>query len=387
MSDAPTLVKCLVWDLDNTLWRGTLLEDHEVVLPEEIRRTIVELDARGILQAVASKNDHDHAWQQLEALGVAEYFVLPRIGWHPKSRSVKEIADGLNFALKTVAFIDDQPAERAEVAHHHPEVRCFDAALAAELTGLPEFSPAVVTVDAARRRSMYQAGFRRTAEREEFTGPDEAFLRSLDLVMEIKRADDADLSRVEELTLRTSQMNATGVYYSDADLRALIADPEHEVLTVSLTDRFGPHGAVGVLLVGYHERVWHLKLLATSCRVVSFGAGAVLLDWLIGEAAAAGVHLAADFRRTDRNRMMEIAYRFAGFTDAACDCLAELRSADADADADADAGAAGSGRAGIEFRHLVADRRPAPTTVRVDAPALGPVASTGSAGSTGGAGA
>ncbi|ONI75274.1 hypothetical protein ALI144C_41840 [Actinosynnema sp. ALI-1.44] len=359
MPDTPTLVKCLVWDLDNTLWRGTLLEDPDVALADEIRRTIVELDARGILQAVASKNDHDHAWQRLEALGVAEYFVLPQIGWHPKSQSIKTIADELNFALKTIAFIDDQPAERAEVTYHHAEVRCYDATQVAELTGLPEFSPVVVTVDAARRRSMYQAGFQRTAERENFTGPDEEFLRSLDLVMEIKRADEVDLSRVEELTLRTSQMNATGVHYSDADLRALIADPDHEVLTVTLTDRFGPHGAVGVMLLGYHEKVWHLKLLATSCRVVSFGAGAVLLNWLISEAAAAGAHLAADFRRTDRNRMMEIAYRFAGFTDDRCGCLDSLPGNDSDPE-----------RAGIEFRHLVADRRPEPTTMRVEAPAL-----------------
>ncbi|QDY75235.1 HAD-IIIC family phosphatase [Streptomyces qinzhouensis] len=358
MSEAPALVKCLVWDLDNTLWRGTLLEDSEVVLPDEIRRTIVELDARGILQSVASKNDHDHAWQRLEALGIADYFVLPQIGWHPKSQSVKEIADRINFAPSAIAFIDDQPAERAEVTYHHPEIRCYDAGQAAALTDLPEFSPAVVTVDARRRRDMYQAGFRRTAERENFTGPDEEFLRSLELVMEIKRADDADLSRVEELTLRTSQMNATGVHYSDADLRALITDPGHDVLTVTLTDRFGPHGAVGVLLIGYHERVWHLKLLATSCRVVSFGAGSVLLNRLIDEAAAAGVHLAADFRRTDRNRMMEIAYRFAGFTDDACDCLTGLPAASGE-------------REGIELRHLAAEPRPAPTTMRVTVPALG----------------
>ncbi|GAB2629430.1 hypothetical protein Aab01nite_43290 [Paractinoplanes abujensis] len=356
MSDAPAVVKCLVWDLDNTLWQGTLLEDGEVVLPPEIHRLIVELDDRGILQSVASKNDHDHAWQRLTALGVADYFVLPQIGWHAKSQSVKEIADQLNFALSAIAFIDDQPAERAEVAYHHPEVRCYDAAEVLALAGRPEFSPAV-TSDARRRREMYQAGFRRTAERESFSGPDEEFLRSLELVMEIKRADENDLTRVEELTLRTSQMNATGVHYSDADLRALLADPAHEVLTVTLTDRLGPHGAVGVLLLNCHERVWHLKLLATSCRVVSFGAGSVLLNWLIDAAARAGVHVAADFRQTDRNRMMEIAYRFAGFTGDTCDCLAVLP--------------AGGDRAGIEFRHLVAEARPAPTTMRVIAPRLG----------------
>lgn len=317
-------MKCLVWDLDDTLWRGVLAEDVEVTLPGEIRRVLTALDERGILQSVASRNDHHHAWAKLEELGVAGYFVRPKIGWGPKSDSVRAIAEELGFAHHTIAFIDDQPAERAEVFFHLPEVRCYPAELATRLTGMPEFAPARITTDSRRRRTMYQAGFRREEARASFRGPDREFLRSLDLRMDIVRADEEDLSRVEELTLRTSQMNATGVHYSDGTLRGLLADPGHEVLVVSMTDRFGPHGAVGVVLVGTGEDVWHLKLLATSCRVVSLGAGSAVLDWLTGQAAAAGVHLVADFRRTDRNRMMEIAYRFAGFTEDSCACRARI---------------------------------------------------------------
>src|SRR5690242_17218538 len=113
MADNPTLVKCLVWDLDNTLWQGTLLEDDEVRLSGEVREVITTLDSRGILQSVASKNDFDHAWERLERLGVAEYFVHPRIGWGPKSEAVIGIAADLNFALGTIAFVDDLAAERA----------------------------------------------------------------------------------------------------------------------------------------------------------------------------------------------------------------------------------------------------------------------------------
>ncbi|WP_206505730.1 HAD-IIIC family phosphatase [Streptomyces chrestomyceticus] len=357
MADKTTLVKCLVWDLDNTIWDGTLLEDANVEPFPGILDTLVELDSRGILHSVSSKNDHDLAWKRLEELGLAEYFVHPRIGWGRKSDAVREIAERLNFAEGTIAFIDDQPAERAEVTYGAPDVRCYPAEQATSLTGLPEFSPATVTVDSRRRREMYQAGARRDAEKETFNGPDEDFLRSLDLVMTIKRADEEDLSRVEELTLRTSQMNATGVHYSDATLRALLADPDHEVLTVTLTDRFGPHGAVGVLLLERHPRLWHLKLLATSCRVVSFGAGSVILNWLIDQAAQAGAHLAADFRRTERNRMMDIAYRFAGFGDDACACLAALGAA------------AGEG---VQRLHLLADRREGPSTMRLFAPELAP---------------
>ncbi|MFB7948837.1 HAD-IIIC family phosphatase [Kitasatospora phosalacinea] len=351
----PPTVKCVVWDLDNTLWKGTLLEGDDVAVDDRVRETVLGLDARGILQAVASKNDHRPAWQRLEDLGLAEYFVQARIGWGPKSASVREIADELKFAPGTIAFIDDQPAERAEVAFHLPQVRCYPAEAAAGLLDLPEFTPATVTVDSRRRRQMYQANARRQAEQESFEGPSQEFLRSLDLAMEIRRATHEDLSRMEELTLRTSQMNATGVHYSDADLRALLDDARHEVLAVTMSDRFGSHGAVGVALVERGPSVWHLKLLATSCRVVSFGAGATVLNWLVSEAAAAGAHLIADFRPTARNRVMEVAYRFAGFTDELCACLAQLSQPE-------------GGQ--TQRLHITPAPRPAPETLRLTAVAL-----------------
>lgn len=352
MSEPIITVKCLVWDLDNTLWKGVLVEDGEVVLDDQVRETILGLDSRGILQAVASKNDHDHAWERLAALGIAEYFVLARIGWRPKSESIREIADLLRFAYGTIAFVDDQPAERAEVAFHLPQVRCYPAERIPELLTLPECMPRTVTVDSRRRRQMYQANLLRQSEQESFAGPSEEFLRSLDLAMEIDRATVEDLARVEELTLRTSQMNATGVHYSDADLRALLDDPCHEVLTVTMSDRFGPHGAVGVALLEVGAAVWHLKLLATSCRVVSFGAGAAVLNWLIGEAAAAGIHLVADFRPTSRNRIMEVAYRFAGFTEEDCACRLVLPPA---------------GDGDTQRLHLTPRPRPAPAAIRLTA--------------------
>ena len=354
----PDMVKCLVWDLDQTLWQGTLLEGGELRLSHELRAVVVGLDARGILQSVASRNDHDHAWEQLERLGIAKFFVLPQIGWGRKSDAVRAIADRLGFAHRAMAFIDDQPTERAEVAHHLPEVRLYTAEQASTLLDRPEFSPATITVDSRRRRQLYQADFAREAQRAEFRGPDEDFLRTLNMVLRIDRATPEELSRVEELTLRTSQMNATGVHYSDAALRHLRTDPQHEVLVVTLTDRFGPHGAIGVLLLAKHPTVWHLKLLATSCRVVSFGVGTVLLRWLADRTAAAGRHLVADFRRTDRNRMMEIAYRFAGFVDEPCGCLP------------------GPGADGAQRLHLVPQRQCPPTTMQVLAPELSDPASS-----------
>jgi len=348
-------VKCLVWDLDNTLWQGTLSEGDDCLPAPGALELIEALDARGILQSVASKNDHDLAMARLTELGIAHYFVLPQIGWWPKSESLRAIADDLKFAHGTIAFVDDQPAERAEVAFHLPDVRCYTAEQVAGLAELGEFTPATVTEDSRRRREMYQSGFQREAARTGFGGPNEDFVRSLELVMRIERAAPEHLARVEELTLRTSQMNATGVHYSDEDLRGLIDDQDHEVLVISMSDRFGPHGAVGVVLLGTGDHAWHLKLLATSCRVVSFGAGAAILRWLTDQAARADAHLVADFRRTDRNRMMEIAYRFSGFTDEACACVAMLPAADTD---------------GVERLHLVAERVAPTTTMALQAPNL-----------------
>ncbi|WP_214104283.1 HAD-IIIC family phosphatase [Acrocarpospora catenulata] len=355
MADTTVTVKCLVWDLDNTLWQGTLLEDGEVRLYPGVRELIQLLDSRGILQSIASKNDHDHAWAKLEELGVAEYFVLPHIGWSPKSGSIRSIAEELRFAHGTMAFVDDQAAEQAEVAFHLPAVRCYSADEVAGLAELPEFNPETVTQDARRRREMYQAGFRREAAQADFTGPDEEFIRSLDLEMRIEHATVEHLDRVEELTLRTSQMNATGVHYSRETLAGLLDDHRNRVLVTSMSDRFGPHGAVGVVLVETGADVWHLKLLATSCRVVSFGAGSVILRWLTDQAAQAGAHLVADFRRTERNRMMEIAYRFSGFTGETCPCLASLPADDV---------------SGLQRLHLVPVPQAPPTTMNLIAPNL-----------------
>jgi methoxymalonate biosynthesis protein len=317
-------VKCLVWDLDGTLWRGTLLEGDDVVLADGVLDVLRELDRRGILHSIASRNAHDAAWARLTELGVAEYFLYPQIGWGRKPESVRAVAKELNFALDAMAFVDDQPAELAEMALHLPEVRSYPADLAPRLPALPDFTPEVVTEDARRRRRRYRAEARRSASRAAFAGPDEGFLRSLEMVMRIGPAVAADLPRVAELTQRTSQMNATGVHYPAETLAALCLDPDHAVLLMTLEDRFGPHGAVGVLLAEARPRCWHLKLLATSCRVVSFGAGSELLRWLVDRAAGESMHLVADFRPTERNRIMEVAYRFAGFSDASCECLNAL---------------------------------------------------------------
>lgn len=343
-------VKCVVWDLDGTIWDGTLLELDSPELRPGVLETLVELDRRGVLHSIASRNEHDQAWQHLETLGIAEYFLHPQIGWGRKPESVQTIIDAFGFAPDTFAFVDDQPVELAEMSLRQPEVRRYSHSDVARLPDLPEFTPESVTAESASRRDSYRAIAAREQAKAEFQGPDEEFLVSLGIEMSIVRATSGDLDRLSELTVRTSQLNATGIPYSRERLEELGADPAHVVLAVSMRDRFGSHGAIGVMLLDLYPRVWRLRLLTTSCRVMSFGAGSVLLRWLSTRASRACVHLAADLRRTGRNRQMEIAYAFAGFEAAECDCLA---TADAD-------------RAGdIEILHHMPGEVPAINHVRI----------------------
>ena len=113
-------VKCLVWDLDNTVWDGVLLEGDSVRLRHEVRHVICTLDERGILQSIASRNDYDEAMAKLEELSLAEYFVYAQISWGPKSTSLQNIVQRLNIGADSVAFIDDDPFERDEVAASVP---------------------------------------------------------------------------------------------------------------------------------------------------------------------------------------------------------------------------------------------------------------------------
>jgi FkbH-like protein len=308
-------VKCVVWDLDNTVWDGILLEGGEVRVRPEAASLIRTLDQRGILSSVASRNDHDAALAALERAGLAEFVLCPQINWNPKSDSIAEVASVLNIGLDAIAFIDDQEFERDEVRFRHPRVLCYDAADVASLADRPEFTPKFVTGESALRRHMYASGFERDHAEQEFTGTNEEFLATLGMAMTIAPATVADLRRAEELTIRTNQLNSTGVTYSYAELETMLASPRHLLLVAGLDDRYGSYGKIGLALVETSGADWTLKLLLMSCRVMSRGVGTVLLHHVMRLADAAGSRLLAEFVPTDRNRVMYVTYRFAGFTE------------------------------------------------------------------------
>ncbi len=310
------VIKVLVWDLDNTLWNGTLLEGDDVQLRPGVAEALEELDARGILQSVASKNDHAAAMAKLEELGVADYFIYPQINWNAKSSGLEQIAKAINIGIDAVAFIDDQPFEREEVHHVLPDVMTIDAADIAKLTEYPELMPRFITDESAIRRKMYQADIARQTVEEEFVGPQEDFLASLEMQFTIGPAQEEDLKRAEELTVRTNQLNSTGYTYSYEELDAFRHSDDHLLLVASLVDKYGTYGKIGLAMIETGKEVWTLKLLLMSCRVMSRGVGTILISHILNQAKAAGARFQAEFMNTGRNRLMLVSYKFGGFKEA-----------------------------------------------------------------------
>lgn len=290
-----------------------MMEDGNVVLRNGILNVIQTLDQRGILQSIASRNEHDIAIKKLEEFGICEYFIYPQINWGSKSTSIQNIAKLINIGIDSIAFIDDQQFEREEVHFHHPDVFCIDASEIEHILDIPEFVPRFITEDSQQRRQLYMNDIVRNQIEESFDGTQSEFLESLQMHFSIASVIGDDLKRAEELTVRTNQLNATGYTYSYEELDEFRNSPNHKLLISELTDKYGTYGKIGLTLLECNDKVWTLKLLLMSCRVMSRGVGSVMLNYITGMARDAGVTLRAEFVPTDRNRMMLLTYKFAGF--------------------------------------------------------------------------
>ena len=223
-----TTIKCVVWDLDNTVWEGVLLEGDALKLRPEVVQIIKTLDERGILNAIASRNEHEPAMAQLQQFGIDHYFIYPQINWNPKSQSIAQIAADINIGIDTLAFVDDQPFEREEVtlyASRRFVLRCgrIEQPINASTPNAPICDG---RIEAATANVPKRHPARSTAE-SDFTGNNEQFLANLNMVFTIKSAQEEDLQRAEELTVRTNQLNTTGIHLllSGAKSAAAIGEP------------------------------------------------------------------------------------------------------------------------------------------------------------------
>lgn len=307
-------VKCVAWDLDNTVWKGILVEDgvENLVLNEAAVKTIKELDKRGIVHTVVSKNDHAPAWAALEKFGIAEYFIFPHINWLPKSGNLQAVAKEININLNTFAFIDDSSFERGEVRENCPQVRIFKDTEIASLLDRQEFNPPV-SVESAGRRASYQKEMQRVAAAAAFDGDYGAFLESCKIELsffDLVGALDAEYERCYELIQRSNQLTLTGNRYSQDEFKKLVTGDGIKAWGIRCKDRFGDYGIIGCVVVSNEtEGKWRVKEFVMSCRVAKKGCEAKAIGWVKSQVANyGGTVLTADVVDTGRNGALKEAF-------------------------------------------------------------------------------
>jgi methoxymalonate biosynthesis protein len=314
-SAPPRLVKCVVWDIDNTLLDGVYLEsgDTPPAANPAIAGALSELASRGILHAIASKNPPQAAAHAAAVTGAR--FAAVECGWGAKSGALARIAAELAIGTDALAFVDDDPYERAEVGAELPEVLVLAPDEVAEAAGWPEFGAAAVTDEARRRGEMYAARRHRQAAARAFGGSREEFLASAGTQVTIAAATMADVPRLHELAARTRQFNSAGQAVAEAELSAMNTAPDIEVATAALRDAFGDDGIVGACVTSHDpDGTWTVRLLMMSCRAMGRGVIGALLAWVTRSAARAGAReVAVRCVLTERNVPLRLALTGAGF--------------------------------------------------------------------------
>jgi methoxymalonate biosynthesis protein len=312
-----TAVKCVVWDLDDTVWPGVAVESDEAPEPRpRVLALVDELERRGIVSSVASRGDPETAGALVGRPPLRDRFVAPQVGWDPKSAAVRRIADRLRIGLDAIAYVDEDPFERAELAHLLPEVSVLTIdGLEAALAG-PGFTPPVLTDEGRRRASLYREDERRRAAEAAFAGDREAFLRGCDMRLEVAWAGEADVDRLAELAVRTHRLSSDARRHGRDDVARWLRGGG--LARARLADRFGDHGVVGLLALERPAGDPRVALLAVSCRVEGRGVPAALLRWAMDRAREGGADgLEALYRANGRNVRVALLLRQLGFRRAA----------------------------------------------------------------------
>lgn len=256
-------IKLVIWDLDDTFWNGTISEE-DVSIPDEHLKLLKTLTDIGIVNSICSKNDFDHAMQQLRNANAAEYFVFPSINWNPKGQRIKQLIADMQLRPANVLLLDDNPSNLGEAVHFCPDL----------MTGTPELIPQLIAdADAAPRKDpehkrlkQYRVLEEKHQARESFSSNEE-FLYQSNIRMEISTDCLAQLERIHDLILRSNQLNFTKLRSSEEELRQLLSDPGVEAGYASVRDGFGDYGIVGF----YAVKDGKLIHFTFSCRTLGMG--------------------------------------------------------------------------------------------------------------------
>lgn len=278
--------KCIVLDLDNTLWGGVLGEDgiEGIKIGGDypgkaflyFQKSLVELSKTGVILAVCSKNnetDVKECWEKNPFNIINEKYISSyRINWNNKADNIKEIAAELNIGLDSFVFIDDNPTERELVKQTLPQVEVLD--FPEQPYKLPSFIEEItekyfkvysLTEEDKKKTEEYKANAKRASEQQKFADMD-SFIKSLEIKMKIQSANKMNISRIAQMTQKTNQFNLTTRRYTEGDLNSMIASGT-KIWCLSVSDKFGDSGITGCIIVKDGE----IDELLLSCRILGKG--------------------------------------------------------------------------------------------------------------------
>ncbi|OFC28258.1 HAD-IIIC family phosphatase [Acidithiobacillus caldus] len=302
-------VKLIITDLDNTLWKGVLAEEEDIVpgdhtegWPIGYAEALIECKRRGIVLAICSKNEEAPTRANFDKVWYGrirwEDFAVTRVNWQPKSQNVREILQAVNVLPEHAVFIDDNPLEIAEVTRAFPQMRALTGdphTWRMELLyGVPYQVPRL-SAESQQRTEAIQAKVQRDSQLA--SGDREGYLRELGLAVEILTIglQSPQFARALELLNKTNQFNTTGQRWTMAEMGAFVADGGR-LYALRARDRMTEHGLVGLALLQGNR----LRQLVLSCRVFGLGLEDALLQHLcrLGDQ---GQTLRADWVDTGRN--------------------------------------------------------------------------------------
>lgn len=325
--------KVLALDLDGTVWGGVLgddgLEGIEVADSyrgeafRALQRTVRQLADQGVLIAAVSKNELEPVRQALSTHPrmtlTEDYFVRVIANWRPKHDNLAALAEDLNLGLDSIVFVDDSRYEQELVRRELPEVAvvAVDEEPAHHVTRLLAdgwFDVVDLTSDDRARPERYREELVRKDFLDSFESLDD-YLRELAVRVRVARADDWELPRIAQITLRTNQFNLTAQRLQPVDVLSLHGDPDGYVLAVHAADRFGDNGLVGAVLAHRDGTELRIDNFLLSCRVFARGVEQAALVTLLEHARRIGASgVVGHYRRTAKNGRVRDFYPRAGFT-------------------------------------------------------------------------
>ncbi len=325
--------KCLVLDLDNTLWGGVVGEDGVDGIRigpgdpvgeafQAFQQGLRALKERGVVLALCSKNNPEDAREAFEKREMPlrlEDFAALRINWEPKHKNVQEIADLLNIGTDSLVFMDDNPAECELVRQTLPEVRVIclppdPAEYAGLLARLDDFEKPELTEEDRKKSEQYRQNARREVCRRE-AGDLTAYLESLGTRLALFPAASRHLARIHQLFNKTNQFNVTTKRYQQSEIERFLADTQWELRLAAVRDNFGDLGIVGLYLVRDQGDEAEIDSFVLSCRALGRGIETAMMNQIKQDCLLSGRYTAlrAEFRPTAKNAPAARFYSQQGF--------------------------------------------------------------------------